>query len=79
MPEYLAPGVYVEEIPWGGRKDVRIELHDAGGQMTATRRLTSALLVKYAAPGLNAAGNNIAIGEITLAHERLARDDAPPH
>jgi phage tail-like protein len=66
--------------PGGGapppRKDVRIELYDRERRLTVAWLLKSALPIKYQAPDLNAAGN-VAIEELTLAHEGLARDPPP--
>jgi phage tail-like protein len=59
------------------RKDVRIELHDNDRRITVAWVLRGALLVKLEAPDLNAAGNDIAIEQLTLAYEGLERDDPP--
>jgi phage tail-like protein len=57
------------------RKDVRIELHDGLRGRTIAWRLKGALPVKYVAPDLEAAGNDVAIEQLTLAYEGLERVD----
>lgn len=67
--------------PRGGqppRKDVRIELHDHERRLIAAWLLKNAMPVKYEAPDINAAGTDVAIETLTLAHEGLARADDPP-
>ena len=59
------------------RKDVRIELHDRERRITVVWRLKNALPLKYQAPDLNAASSDVAIEELTLAHEGLTLDDVP--
>jgi phage tail-like protein len=59
------------------RKDVRIELHDNERRITAAWVLRGALPIKLEAPDLNAAGNDVAIEQLTLAYEGLERDDPP--
>jgi uncharacterized protein len=59
------------------RKDVRIELHDGELRRTFAWRLKAALPVKFTVPDFNAKGSDVAIEEITLAHEGIARDDPP--
>jgi phage tail-like protein len=54
------------------RKDVRIELYDRARRLTVAWQLKSALPIKYQAPDLNA-GDDVAIEELTLAHEGLDR------
>jgi len=60
------------------RKDVRIELHDAERRLTVAWMLKGALPVKFEAPDLNAASNDVAIEELTLAYEGLELDHDPP-
>jgi len=38
----------------------------------------AALPAKFTAPDFDAAGTDVAIEELTLAYERLERDDPPP-
>ena len=68
--------------PGGGtpppRKDVRIELHDGERRQTIAWLLKGALPVKFQAPDFNTAGNDVAMEELTLAYESLAREDDPP-
>ena len=59
------------------RKDVRIELHDNERRITVAWMLRGALPIKLEAPDLNAAGNDVAIEQLTLAYEGLERDDPP--
>jgi uncharacterized protein len=59
------------------RKDVRIELHDNERQIMVAWVLRGALPVKLEAPDLNAAGNDVAIEQLTLAYEGLEREDPP--
>jgi phage tail-like protein len=59
------------------RKDVRIELHDNERRITVAWVLRGALPIKLEAPDLNAAGNDVAIEQLTLAYEGLDRDDPP--
>jgi len=59
------------------RKDVRIELHDNERRITVAWVLRGALPIKLEAPDLNAAGNDVAIEQLTLAYEGLERDDPP--
>jgi uncharacterized protein len=59
------------------RKDVRIELHDNERRITVAWVLRGALPIKLQAPDLNAAGNDVAIEQLTLAYEGLERDDPP--
>jgi len=59
------------------RKDVRIELYDGERRQTIAWLLKGALPVKFQAPDLNAAGNDSAMEELTLAYESLAREDDP--
>jgi phage tail-like protein len=60
------------------RKDVRIELHDRERRLTVAWVLKRALPVKFEAPDLNAASNDVAIEELTLAYEGLELDHDPP-
>ena len=60
------------------RKDVRIELHDGERRLTVAWVLKRALPVKFEAPDLNAASNDVAIEELTLAYEGLELDHDPP-
>jgi Bacteriophage tail sheath protein len=60
------------------RKDVRIELHDHERQVTVAWRLLRALVIKYEAPDLNATSNDVAVEQLTLAHEGLEFEDDPP-
>ncbi len=60
------------------RKDVRIELHDGERPLTVAWVLKRALPVKFEAPDLNAASNDVAIEELTLAYEGLELDHDPP-
>jgi phage tail-like protein len=59
------------------RKDVRIELHDDERRITVAWTLRGAIPIKLEAPDLNAAGNDVAIEQLTLAYEGLERDDPP--
>ena len=59
------------------RKDVRIELYDGERRQTIAWLLKRALPVKFRAPDFNAAGNDVAMEELTLAYESLAREDDP--
>jgi phage tail-like protein len=59
------------------RKDVRIELHDNERRITVAWVLRGAFPIKLEAPDLNAAGNDVAIEQLTLAYEGLERDDPP--
>jgi Bacteriophage tail sheath protein len=61
------------------RKDVRIELHDGDRRITVAWVLKGALPVKFEGPDLNATSNDVAIEQLTLAHEGLEFDDDPPH
>jgi phage tail-like protein len=61
------------------RKDVRIELHDGDRGITVAWVLRGALPVKFEGPDLNATSNDVAIEQLTLAHEGLEFDDDPPH
>jgi Bacteriophage tail sheath protein len=61
------------------RKDVRIELHDGDRRITVAWVLRGALPVKFEGPDLNATSNDVAIEQLTLAHEGLEFDDDPPH
>jgi Bacteriophage tail sheath protein len=56
------------------RKDVRIELRDGLQGRTIAWRLKGALPVKYLTPDLEAAGNDVAIEQLTLAYEGLERE-----
>jgi phage tail-like protein len=58
-------------------KDVRIELYDRERELTIAWQLKSAAPIKYEAPDLNAAGNDVAVEELTLAHEGLSLDPPP--
>jgi uncharacterized protein len=60
------------------RKDVRIELHDGERRLTVAWVLKRALPVKFEAPDLNAASNDVAIEQLTLTYEGLEFDDNPP-
>ena len=60
------------------RKDVRIELHDGERGRIAAWVLKDALPVKFEAPDFNAASSDVAIEELTLAHEGLQRADHDP-
>jgi phage tail-like protein len=53
------------------RRDVRIVLLDEQRNAVARWLLRNALPVKYEAPTLRAAGNEVAIETLELAHERL--------
>ena len=64
--------------PAGPRKDVRIELHDGERRLTVAWVLKRALPVKFEAPDLNAASNDVAIEQLTLTYEGLEFDDNPP-
>jgi uncharacterized protein len=59
------------------RKDVRIELHDNERRITAAWVLKGALPIKFEAPDLNAASNDVAIEQLTLAYEGLELGDPP--
>ena len=59
------------------RKDVRIELYDGERRQTIAWLLKRALPVKFQAPDFNTAGNDVAMEELTLAYESLAREDDP--
>ena len=59
------------------RKDVRIELHDGERRITAAWVLKGALPIKFEAPDLNAASNDVAIEQLTLAYEGLELGDPP--
>jgi phage tail-like protein len=59
------------------RKDVRIELYDGLRKRTVAWRLKGALPVKYVAPDLAAAGNEVMIEQITLANEGVEREPPP--
>ena len=67
--------------PGGGtpppRKDVRIELYDGERRQTIAWLLKRALPIKFQAPDFNAAGDDVAMEELTLAYESLAREDDP--
>jgi uncharacterized protein len=60
------------------RKDVRIELHDGERRLTVAWVLKRALPIKFEAPDLNAASNDVAIEQLTLAYEGLELDDDDP-
>jgi uncharacterized protein len=59
------------------RKDVRIELHDGERRLTVAWVLKAALPIKFEAPDLNAASNDVAIEQLTLAYEGLELGDPP--
>jgi phage tail-like protein len=60
------------------RKDVRIELHDGERRLTVAWVLKAALPIKFEAPDLNAASNDVAIEQLTLAYEGLELEHDPP-
>ena len=62
------------------RKDVRVELHDGERRLTVAWVLKAALPIKFEAPDLNGASNDVAMEQLTLAYEGLGleRDDDPP-
>jgi phage tail-like protein len=57
------------------RKDVRIEMHDTARRITFAWVLKRALPIKFEAPDLNAAANDVAVEELTLAYDGLELED----
>lgn len=57
------------------RKDVRIEMHDNARRITFAWVLKRALPIKFEAPDLNAAANDVAVEELTLAYDGLELED----
>jgi phage tail-like protein len=53
------------------RTTVTIKLIDESGTPAMTWTLTNALPIKISAPDLNAAGNDVAVESLEIAHERL--------
>lgn len=56
------------------RRTVTIRLHDAHARAVATWRLSRAFPVKVVGPELSGAGNEVAIEELELSHEGLAKE-----
>jgi phage tail-like protein len=54
---------------------VRIEMHDTARRITFAWVLKRALPIKFEAPDLNAAANDVAVEELTLAYDGLELED----
>lgn len=57
----------------GARKDGQIEIMDWEGTAVVTYKFVGAWPCRYSAPGVNAAGNEILVEEIEIAHEGFER------
>jgi hypothetical protein len=66
----------VWKAPAGAEATV-LGIHDGERRQTIAWLLKGALPVKFQAPDFNTAGHDVAMEELTLAYESLAREDAP--